>query len=133
MPTSLSSLAREDTGDYRIADALAEGKEKNILGEDIKFYFGKQGHRSVARKMGKFRSNKKANAFKKSDTAACNWVFLSAMKALRDRARREGGNAVINIKSNYKNHLTSSKTTFVCGAGNVMVGVSLTGDVVKLK
>jgi uncharacterized protein YbjQ (UPF0145 family) len=54
------------------------------------------------------------------------------MLALKDRAVKEGGNAVINIKSNYKNNLTSNKETFQCGAGAVIAGVALTGEVVKL-
>lgn len=73
------------------------------------------------------------NAFNKTDEKACNWAFLSAMIALKDRAVREGGNAVINIKSNYKNNLTSSEKTFQCGAGALMAGVALTGEVVTLK
>ncbi|MDE1308731.1 hypothetical protein L9W77_17725 [Vibrio aestuarianus] len=76
---------------------------------------------------------KKTNAFNKTDEEACNWVFLSAMIALKDRAIKEGGNAVVNIKSNYKNNLTSSNDTFQCGAGAVMAGVALSGEVVKLK
>ncbi|MBF4217373.1 excinuclease, partial [Vibrio anguillarum] len=55
------------------------------------------------------------------------------MIALKDRAIKEGGNAVVNIKSNYKNNLTSSNDTFQCGAGAVMAGVALSGEVVKLK
>ena len=46
---------------------------------------------------------------------------------------KEGGNAVINIKSNYKNNTTESDTTFKCGAGNIMAGVALIGTVVRLE
>jgi uncharacterized protein YbjQ (UPF0145 family) len=52
---------------------------------------------------------------------------------LQDRARKEGGNAVVNIKSNYRNELTESPTEFTCGAGAVIAGVALVGDVVTLK
>jgi hypothetical protein len=55
------------------------------------------------------------------------------MISLRDRARREGGNAVINIKSNYKNNLTSSDDAFQCGAGELTAGVALIGTVAKIK
>ena len=60
-------------------------------------------------------------------------MFLSAVLALQERARAEGGNAVINIKSNYKDHLTESATEFTCGAGALIAGVALKGDVVTLK
>ncbi len=69
----------------------------------------------------------------KSDEKACNWAFLSAMIALRDRALNEGGNAVVNIKSNYKQNEMSSNTEFECHAGAIMSGVALKGTVVKLK
>ncbi|POB08294.1 excinuclease, partial [Vibrio vulnificus] len=78
-------------------------------------------------------TNKKTNAFNKTDEEACNWVFLSAMIVLKERAIKEGGNAVVDIKSNYKNNLTSSVDTFQCGAGTMVAGVALTGKVVKLK
>ncbi|HIF5944891.1 TPA: hypothetical protein ACX3GK_003567 [Vibrio parahaemolyticus] len=55
------------------------------------------------------------------------------MIALKERAIKEGGNAVLDIKSNYKNNLTSSSDTFQCGAGTMIAGVALTGKVVKLK
>jgi uncharacterized protein YbjQ (UPF0145 family) len=60
-------------------------------------------------------------------------VFLSAVLALQERARQLGGNAVINIKSNYKNKLTESATEFTCGSGALMSGVALKGEVVTLK
>jgi uncharacterized protein YbjQ (UPF0145 family) len=52
--------------------------------------------------------------------------------ALQQRARKEGGNAVINIVSNYKNVVTSSDTEYVCGAGALMAGVAFKGRVVRL-
>lgn len=58
---------------------------------------------------------------------------MSAMISLRDRAVKLGGNAVINIKSNYKNNLTSSKDNFQCGAGAIVAGVALVGTVVEVK
>ena len=127
-----SAFARDDVGDYSIKDALILERAKAALGTDIQFYFGAQSHGEPDKVFGEFGTNKKTNAFGKSDIEACQWVFLSAMVALRDRAVREGGNAVVNIRSNYKNNTTSSTETFQCGAGNVMAGVALIGTVVEL-
>jgi uncharacterized protein YbjQ (UPF0145 family) len=55
------------------------------------------------------------------------------MLALKKRAIQEGGNAVVNIKSNYKNNLTASDDSFECGAGAIMSGVALVGTVVKIE
>jgi len=128
--TAQSALARNDIGEYNIQNALNEGKEKGVLQDDIKLYFGSQ-YVSVSKKMGEYKTNKKTNGFNKSDEAACNWAFLSAVKSLQDRARREGGTKVINIKSNYQNKEFASTSKFQCGAGAFLVGVALKGTVAK--
>lgn len=112
---------------------MAVPKVANAIGTGVDFYFGDQKHPKVLQKMGEFRTNKKTNAFNKTDTYACQWAFASAMQSLRNRALKEGGNAVINIRSNYRNNLTTSDTTFKCGAGGVIAGVALVGDVVKIE
>ena len=54
------------------------------------------------------------------------------MIALTQYAQRVGGNAIVNIRSNYKNNEFSSETEYECGAGNVTGGTAFVGDVVKL-
>ncbi len=130
---STQTLARDDIGAYSIEKVMSSEVAKSKLGSGISFYFGEQKHAEVAQAFGEFKTNKKTNALNKSDEEACNWVFLSAMIALKDRAVKEGGNAVVDIKSNYKNNLTTSTETFQCGAGAFVAGVALTGKVVKLK
>ncbi|MCZ6854614.1 MAG: excinuclease ABC subunit A [Gammaproteobacteria bacterium] len=128
-----SASARDTVASYSVVQALSLEQTKSALGSDIRFYFGDQEHRSVVKNFGEFRSNNKTNAFGKSDKVACQWVFLSAMIVLRNQAIREGGNAVIDIKSNYRNKLTSSNNSFQCGAGNFVAGVALVGTVVALE
>lgn len=125
--------ARDTVESYPIADVLNSEAAKSKLGNNVKFYFGDQTYGPVEQKLGEYRTNRKTNAFNKSDKEACEWVFLTAMIALRDRAVQEGGNAVVNIRSNYRNNLTSSNDTFQCGSGALVAGVALVGDVVKLK
>ncbi|MCU4676643.1 excinuclease [Catenovulum sp. 2E275] len=130
---SSSAFARDDVGSYSVADALSTEDAKAKLGSDIQFYFGEQSYGAIDKNFGEFSTNKKTNAFNKSDKEACEWVFLSAMIELKNRAQREGGNAVVEIKSNYKGNLTSSNDSFQCGAGTFLAGVALTGKVVTLK
>lgn len=129
---SMPAHARDDVGDYDIAEVLASEDGKSALGSNVQFYFGDQEYPKLVSDFGVFKTNKKTNALNKSDKEACSWVFLSAMKTLKERAIKEGGNAVVEIKSNYKNNLTSSNSTFQCGAGAFVAGVALTGKVVKL-
>ncbi|WP_414444810.1 excinuclease ABC subunit A [Burkholderia sp. 22PA0106] len=123
--------ARNDVGTYPIDAALATGA--GSVGTDVSLYFAGQPHPAIVKEYGEFDTNKKTNAFGKSDIDACRHVFLSAVIELQARARKEGGNAVIDIKSNYKKQLVASATEFTCGAGAVVAGVALTGNVVTLK
>lgn len=125
------AFARDTVGNYPVADAIAS--EPGKVSDDIALYFAGQKHPGVVKSFGEFATNKKTNAFGKSDQAACQHVFLSAVLELQERARKEGGNAVINIKSNYRNELRESATEYTCGAGAVIAGVALKGDVVTLK
>jgi hypothetical protein len=125
------AFARDTVASYPVDAAIAS--EPGKVTPDVTLYFAGQSHPAVAHSYGEFATNKKTNAFGKSDLQACQHVFLSAAMELQDRARKEGGNAVINIKSNYRNELTESPTEFTCGAGAVVAGVALVGDVVTLK
>ena len=131
LSVSLDVHARDEHLMFSIKEALeSTGSEK--IDEDIRLYFGNEKHPPVAKKFGERRTNKKTNAFGKSDEKACKWVFLSAVISLQERARKDGGDAVINIRSNYKNIKTISDTEYMCGAGNIIAGVALAGTVVKL-
>jgi uncharacterized protein YbjQ (UPF0145 family) len=115
-----------------IADALAAKDAKEKLDGSIKFYFGNQETPKILSKLGSDVSNRKTNAFGKSDETACNWAFLSAMIALEKRAQQLGANAVVNIVSYYDRIVMSSATEFECHAGAIIAGVVLKGDFVKL-
>ncbi|RDU95668.1 excinuclease ABC subunit A [Trinickia dinghuensis] len=125
------AFARNSIETYSVDSALKTDDGK--VGSDIALYFAGQPHPAVLKTMGEAATNLKTNAFGKSDEAACQHVFLSTVIALQKKAREQGGNAVINIKSNYKGQLTESATQFTCGAGAVMAGVALKGDVVTLR
>jgi len=125
------AYARDTVANFPIDEALKS--EPGKVTDDVGLYFAGQHHTSVAKSYGEFATNKKTNAFGKSDEKACQHVFLSAVIELQERARKEGGNAVINIKSNYRNEERASATEYTCGAGAVIAGVALKGDVVTLK
>jgi uncharacterized protein YbjQ (UPF0145 family) len=123
--------ARDTIHKLSIVDFLAN-PENSIRLEGVSFYFGDQPHPKVIENLGESRTNKKTNAFNKSDEAACEWVMLSAMLSLHQHAQTIGANAVVNIKSNYKNNVESSDTEYTCGAGALMAGVALIGTFVTI-
>jgi len=112
-----------------IADVLTKYSDQ-LSG--VAFYFDDQPHPKVEKTLGEYVSNKKTNAFNKSDAEACQWVALSVLKEFRRRAINEGGNAVINLHSYYKKNDLSDPTRYECHAGFVVGGVAFKGTVVKL-
>ena len=130
---ALPAAARDDRLKFPVQGALGKGQNyKEKLDPQIKLYFGKPSKLKVAKTIGEWTSNKKTNAFNKTDQEACDIAFISAAASLQDRAKREGGNAVINIHSVYKNDKFESASEYMCGAGTTMAGVALRGTVVTL-
>lgn len=130
-PASAAS-ARDTVQQWAVADVLNNPEYSSRL-EGVAFYFGEQEHSAIIEDFGEFRTNKKTNAFNKSDEEACQWVMLSALLQLHERAQSLGANAVVNIRSNYKNNEVSSETEYTCGAGALMAGVALIGTFVTLE
>lgn len=129
---ALNVEARDDRNMWSINDALNTEDAKQKLNKNVRFYFGGQSHPKITKDFGEYMSNKKTNAFNKTDEKACQWNFLSAMLSFQDRALRMGGNAVVNIRSYYKRNEISSETEFECGSGAFVSGVTFLGDVVEL-
>ena len=124
--------ARNTIQTYSVAEFMDNPEYASRL-QGVSFYFGNQPHPALLTEFGEFRTNKKTNAFNKSDKEACEWVMLSAMLSLHSKALSLGANAVVNIKSNYKNNVVISDTEFSCGAGGLMAGVALIGDFVTVE
>ena len=125
--------ARDTRQHFDIATAIAAGKADGTLDGSVQFHFKGARAPAVGERLGPANTNRKTNAFGKSDGKACQWVFLGALKALEAAAKERGANAVIDIESNYKNQVFSSATQYECGAGGLMAGVALKGVYAKVK
>jgi hypothetical protein len=124
--------ARDTLQAFPIEAAIAKAQNSGQLAPGIKLFWGTQKYPKPTAQLGPARTNKKTNFFNKTDQEGCEWAFLSAMITFTQYAQRVGGNAIVNIRSNYKNIEFSSETEYKCGAGNVTGGVAFVGDVVKL-
>jgi uncharacterized protein YbjQ (UPF0145 family) len=78
-------------------------------------------------------TNRKTNAFGKSDGEACDWAAQSALISLQEAAKKAGANAVINIVSYYKKSENRDNANYECHAGAVVAGVALKGDLAIVK
>lgn len=116
---------------YNIDQAMT-GMPANVKGElgDFKFYFGESGP-FTAKKLGPVDTVRRTNAWGKTALESCNWVFYSALIALKDQAQKMGGNGVANIQSDWKHEPFSDKNQFVADNGFLMSGIALTGEAIK--
>jgi uncharacterized protein YbjQ (UPF0145 family) len=127
-----SSFAADDISMHSLSEALNAPAAREKLDKSVKLFFGNQIYPKTQKDLGEWKTNKKTNGFNKSAKEACEWTFLSAVLELQERAVKEGGDAVVGIKSNWKNSETVSDTGYVCADGTLMTGVALKGTVVKL-
>lgn len=127
-----SAMAADTKIMLPISGAMGANDAAAKLSGDVKFFFAGQPTPKVLETLATDKTSQKTNAFGKSDEAACNWVFLSAMMRLEKRAKELGANAVVNIVSNYKNVENASATQFECHAGAIMAGVAFKGDFVRI-
>jgi hypothetical protein len=128
-----TELEARDTRHKYLISEVTDNPEYATRLKGVDFYFSEQPHPGVLEDFGEWPTNKKTNAFGKSDEFACQWAMLSALLSLHQRALSLGANAVINIRSNYKNQEFMSETHFECGAGALMAGVALKGTIVRTK
>jgi uncharacterized protein YbjQ (UPF0145 family) len=108
-------------------------QEKKLDGS-VKFYLaGVQPKGKVSVLSANAVTNKKTNAFNKSDNDACEWALQSAILQLNEAAKSAGANAVVNIASYYKKIERKDPATYECHAGAIMGGVALKADLAKVQ
>ena len=124
------AMAADDIVKFKIEGGIATGKAstRDQIKDDIKLYFGNQKTPPVVKKIGEWDSSQTSS--RKSQQERCETAFASAIIRLQNRARSEGGNAIINITSGSGE---SSATEFTCTSGRMMARVRLRGTVVTLK
>lgn len=112
-----------------VQQMLAEKK----LDGSVKFYLaGVQPRGKVKVISPSVVTNKKTNAFNKTDEAACEWALQSALLTMQDAARKVNANAVTNIASYYKKNERKDASTYECHAGAVIAGVAIKGDLARV-
>lgn len=113
-----------------VAQMTAEGK----IDGSVKYYLaGNQPRGKVTVVSPNAITNKKTNAFNKSDTEACEWALQSAILTLDSAAKKVGANAVTNIVSYYKSNAHADANNYECHAGAFIGGVALKGDLSKVQ
>ena len=115
--------------DQVVTEAISTGK----IDGSVKFYLAGNtpaGKASVV--TPGVVTNKKTNAFNKTDYQACSWALQSALITLHQAAKNVGANAVTDIASYYKKNERKDPKTYECHAGAVIAGVALKGNLTKV-
>jgi len=128
----LPAVARDTVLHIPLADVLAMPDAQSKLDPAVKFYLAGQSTPRVLKRFSTDVSNPKTSGVGKSDEFGCKWAALTALMHLQDQAKREGGNAVIDIVSYYKKNEYRSATDFECHAGAIIIGVALRGTYAKI-
>ncbi len=74
---SADASARTTIHHFDVADIFNNPEYASRL-QGVTFYFGDQAHGEIVKSYGEYRTNKKTNAFNKSDKEACEWVVSIA-------------------------------------------------------
>jgi uncharacterized protein YbjQ (UPF0145 family) len=122
-----SSQARDDALhlDFQsvVNAAIADGQ----LDGTVKFYLRGQKTKVVKKTFPEAVSNKKTNAFNKTDEEACAWTLRSVLLSFQANAKKHGANAVVDLVSYYKKTEYKSATQYECHAGAMMSAVTMKG------
>ncbi|WP_420994009.1 excinuclease ATPase [Cupriavidus sp. 30B13] len=124
-----------------IDKALASAEARSRVDPSIRLLFGfnrlpdaqgGQSYKTVKRiRRPVDNSSATGGAPPPGDEELCATTFVQAVQELQQRAMKEGGNAVVDIRSNWKNDETASDSTYVCAKGAAYIGVALKGVVVR--
>ena len=129
---SAPAQARDERMLFDVDPVLASAEGKDRFDDTVQFYFGERPYPQAQQSFGVHTSERRTFAPVYTDEEACKKAFIEALAGLRDAAKKAGANAVVNIKSIYKNREFRSETQYECRTGYLVTGVALEGRLVKL-
>jgi hypothetical protein len=133
MSMLLGSAYAKDVQSMRPLEAALQSEEaKKKLDPKFKIVFGKQAHPKVEKSLGETAMKRSTTQSASDDFDPCVHAFVRAMLDFQERTRAAGGNAVVNVRSNYKNNEVSSETEYTCVSGSLVTAVAFKGEMVKL-
>jgi len=127
-----AAQARDERMLFDVQAALSSPEGRDRFDDTVQFFWADQPYPAPQQSFGIHTAERKTFAPTRTDEGACRRAFIATLAALRDAAKAAGANAVVDIKSLYKNREFRSDTQFECRAGYVVSGVSLEGRLVKL-
>jgi hypothetical protein len=124
--------ARDEQRLYDLAAALATPQGRDRFDDTIQFFWAEQDTPESERAFSIHTAERKTFLPTRTEQEACDQSFIEALASLRDAARKAGANAVVGIKSLYKNREFRSATQYECRLSYFSASVTLEGRLVKL-
>lgn len=124
--------ARDEQRLLDIAPALASPAGRDRFDDTIAFHWSGAEPPAIERSFAIHTSERKTFLPTRTEQEACEQSFIEALAALRDAARKAGADAVVSIKSLYKNREFRSPVQYECRLSYFSASVTLEGRVVKL-
>ena len=124
--------AKDDRMLLDIATALGTPAGRDRFDDTVLFLWADQAYAPPVQTFDITTVEHRSFAPIRTDEETCYAAFIDALADLRDHAKQLGANAVVNIKSIYRNREFRSDTQFECRVGYVVNNVSLEGRVVRL-
>lgn len=124
--------ARDEQRLYDVAAALATPQGRDRFDDTIQFFWAEQDTPASQQSFSIHTSERKTFLPTRTEQEACDQSFIEALASLRDAARKIGADAVVGIKSLYKNREFRSATQYECRLSYFSASVTLEGRLVKL-
>jgi len=124
--------ARDEQRLFEVAAVLASAEARDRFDDTMQFYWADQSHPPTVEAFTIHTSERKTFLPTRTELEACDQSFIEALAALRDAAKKAGANAVVNIKSLYKNREFRSQTQYECRLSYFAASVTLEGRLVKV-
>ena len=124
--------AKDEQRLFDIATVLASPEGRDRFDDTIRFFWSGQAAPTPVQNFKIQTSERKTFLPTRTEQEACDQSFIEALAAVRDAARAAGANAVVELKSLYKNREFRSTTQYECRLGYFAASVTLEGTLVKL-
>ena len=114
--------------------ALNSDEVKSALGDDVTFYLSGAKTPVVRKPFQEVVGNASTIRWFGSDQKACLAVLSKVLQTMRDRARQQGGNAVVNVIGYYKKNELVNSSTIECYTGAQVRGhITLKGTAAEVE
>ncbi|MGQ0586470.1 MAG: hypothetical protein ACT4PK_04640 [Gammaproteobacteria bacterium] len=126
-----AAQAKDEQWLFDLATVMGSAQGRDRFDDTVRFYWSGQSAPGPAESLSIQTSERKTFLPMRTEREACDLSFIEALASLRNAARKAGANAVVEVKSLYKNREFRSATEYECRVGYFSASVTLEGTLAK--